>query len=226
MSMSANPPPTRGLRSRYSADYRCVAHTRGMAGAGRPAVPAWVVPSALELHDLYSLARSEYNAPRGNRPQARGIVGALVWVMGDALVGPVTGRPEQPVTAAVAKAECWAARAAGDGSRTPEWRLKATCAELGGVCWPLNLELIDAEEGYGVYQTLSWLLRWLDGYRDGCVPPLPLPQRNLDGNTVTADEHDEEATVTLSSLRHLPEQRSISREHRRWTDVIEETKRR
>jgi hypothetical protein len=159
-----------------------------MAGAGVPAVPAWVVPSALELDDLYSVARSEYDAPRGNRPQACGIVGALMWVTGDARVGPVTGRPEQPVTAAVATAECWAARAMGHSSETPEWQLKAACTELGVAYWPPNVELIDPEEGYGVYQTLSWLLRWLDGYRGGSVPPLPLPQRHLDGCPVTADQ--------------------------------------
>ncbi len=134
--------------------------------------------------------------------------------MGDATVGPVTGRPEQPVTAAVAKAECWAARAAGDGGQTPEWQLKATCAELGVAYWPPELELIDPEEGYGVYQTLSWLLRWLDGYRGGSVPPLPLQQRKLNASTTTADELDE-AMVTQPSLLQLPEQRSVSPEP--WT---------
>jgi hypothetical protein len=128
------------------------------------------------------------------------------------MVGPVTDRPEQPVTAEVAKAECWAARAAGDGSRTPESRLKGACAELGVAYWPPNLELIDPEESYGVYQTLSWLLRWLDGYRGGCVPPLPLPQRNHDASTTTADELDEEVMATQPSLWHMPQQRSTSRE--------------
>jgi hypothetical protein len=51
-------------------------------------------------------------------------------VLGEALVGPVTGRPDQPVTAAMAKAECWAARAAGHSGETPEWRLQAICAEF------------------------------------------------------------------------------------------------
>lgn len=183
-----------------------------MTGAGVPAIPAWVVPSALELDDLYSAARLEYDAPRGNRPQACGIVGALMWVMGGVVVGPVTGRPEQPVTAAVAKAECWAAKATGHGGETPEWRLEAVCAELAVAHWPPNVELIDPEEGYGVYQTLSWLLRWIDEYRGGRVPPLPLPGRNLDASTATADELTEEAMVTQSSLWHLPEQRSMSRE--------------
>ena len=204
-----------------------------MTGAGVPAVPAWVVPSALELDDLYSVARSEYDTPRGNRPQACGIVGTLRWVMGDAMVGPVTGRPEQPVTAAVAKAECWAAKATGHGGETPERRLKAVCAELGVDYWPPNVELIDPEESHGVYQTLSWLLHWLDGYRGGGVPPLPLPQRYLDASTATADELAEEA-VAQSSLSHLPEQRGTSRERvnaetrerRGLVDVTEETKRR
>lgn len=142
----------------------------------------------MEVDDLCALARSEYDAPHGNRTQACGIVGALMWVASGAMVGPVTGRPEQPVTAAVAKAECWAAKAAGDGGQTSEWRLKGACAELGVAYWPPNLELIDPEEGYGVYQTLSWLLHWLDGYRGGCVPPLPLPRRNLTGSVVTADQ--------------------------------------
>jgi hypothetical protein len=153
---------------------------------GVPAVPAWVVPSAMEVDDLYALARSEYAAPLGNRPQACGIVGALLWVASDAVAGPVTGRPEQPVTAAVATAECWAAKAAGDGGQTPEWRLKGACDELGVAYWPPNVELIDPEEGYGVYQTLSWLLHWLDGYRGGRVPPLPLPRRGLAGSMTTS----------------------------------------
>jgi hypothetical protein len=205
-----------------------------MTGAGVPAVPAWVVPSALQLEGLYSLARLEYDAPRSNRPQACGIVGTLMWVTGNAVVGPVTGRPEQPVTAAVAKAECWAARATGHSGETPEWRLKAVCAELGVAYWPPNVELIDPEESYGVYQTLSWLLHWLDGYRGGCVPPLALPGGNLDASTASADELAEEAMVTQASRWHLPEQRSMSRERvdaetreqRNLVDVIEETKRR
>lgn len=177
-------------------------------------VPGWVVPSALEIDDLYSLAWSVYDAPRGNRSQACGIVGSLMWVIGDAMVGPVTGRPEQPVTAAVAKAECWAAKAVGDRSGTPEGRVIAACAELGVAYWPPKVELIYPEESYGVYQTLSWLLRWLDGYRGGCVPPLPLPRSNFEKTTVTADEL-EKPMATQSPLWHLPEQRSSSRE--RWT---------
>lgn len=70
------------------------------------------------------------------------------------------------------------------------------------------------EEGYGVYQALSWLLRWLDGYRGGSVPPLPLPQRKLNASPTTADELDE-ATVTQPSLLQLPEQRFVSPEP--WT---------
>lgn len=152
--------------------------------AGVPAVPAWVVPSAAEVDDLYSLAQSEYDAPRGNRPQACGIAGALRWVSGSAATGPVTGRLEQPVTAALAKAECWAARATADSGGTPERRLQVACAELGVAYWPPNPELVDPEEGHGVYQTLSWLLGWSDGYRGGRVPPLPVSRRNFDGSTV------------------------------------------
>jgi hypothetical protein len=142
---------------------------------GPRALPAWVVPSAMEVSELFSLARSEYDAPHGNRPQACGIVGALRWVLGETMIGPVTARPDQPVTETVATAECWAAKALAEGDRSSQDQLEAACAELGVDYWPPDMELIDPEEGHGVYQTLSWLLAWSDGYRGGCAPPLPHP---------------------------------------------------
>jgi hypothetical protein len=162
-----------------------------MTRARVPALPAWVVPSATEIDDVYSLARSQFDAPRGNRPQACGIVGALRWATGDAPLAPVTGRPDQPVTAALAGAECWAAKAlAQDG--ISEAQLEAACAELGVAYWPPDVELIDPEEGFGAYQTLSWLLGWKHGYRGGHVPPLPCPRH--------------------PALNDLPQQRSTVRE--------------
>jgi hypothetical protein len=177
-----------------------------MTGSGGPSLPAWAVPSVTEVDTLFSLARSEYDAPRGNRAQACGIVGALRWVSGQALVGPVTGRLDQPVTAAVATAECWAAKALTEG-RKSEQQLKDACTELGVAYWPPDIELIDPEEGHGVYQTLSWLLGWSEGYRGGLVPPLPPPHHHQ-GNTVTADHLDEQARVIPASAPHLPQQRS------------------
>ncbi|MBV9652201.1 MAG: hypothetical protein JO296_18965 [Pseudonocardiales bacterium] len=171
-----------------------------MTRAWGSALPAWVVPSATEVAELYSLARSQYGAPRGNRPQARGIVGVLRWATGDDMVGPVTGRPDQPVTAAVAIAECWAAKSLTEGSISEE-ELKAACVELGVAYWPPDVELIDPEEGCGAYQTLSWLLQWHDGYRGGRVPPLPSPRHSRTGSTITPP-----------CLEHLPQQRSTAQE--------------
>jgi hypothetical protein len=167
------------------------------------ALPAWVIPSATEVAELSSLARSQYDAPRGNRPQARGIVGVLRWATGDDLAGPVTGRPDQPVTAAVATAECWAAKSMAEGGISED-QLEAACAELGVAYWPPNVEIIDPEEACGAYQTLSWLLRWNHGYRGGRVPPLPSPRHNRTESTVTAP----------SLEQHLPQQRSTVQEQR------------
>ena len=85
------------------------------------------------------------------------------------MVGPITGRPDQPITAAVATAECGAAKALTEGGRS-EQQLKATCAELGVAYWPPDIEPIDPEEAHGVYQTLSWLLGWSQGYRGAGFP--------------------------------------------------------
>jgi hypothetical protein len=178
-----------------------------MTGSGDRSIPAWVAPSVAEVDTLSTLARSEYDAPRGNRAQACGIVSALQWVSGQALVGPVTGRPDQPVTAAVATAECWAAKALTEGSKS-EQHLKDGCTELGVAYWPPDIELIDPEEGHGVYQTLSWLLGWSAGYRGGLVPPLPPPGHHQQGNTVTTDHLDEQARGIPLSAPHLPQQRS------------------
>lgn len=182
-----------------------------MTRARGPALPAWMVPSATEVAELYSLARSQYDAPRGNRPQACGIVDTLRWAQGDAVAGPVTGRLDQPVTAAVATAECWAAKALAEGGISEE-QLEAACSELGVAYWPPDVELIDPEEGYGAYQTLSWLLGWRDGYRGGRVPPLPCPRHNCSGSTVTAEVLAEQEIVTPPSPRDLPQQRPPVRE--------------
>jgi hypothetical protein len=182
-----------------------------MTGSRGPALPAWVVPSVTEVDKLSSLARSQYDAPRGNRAQACGIVGTLRWVSGQVMVGPITGRPDQPVTAAIATAECWAAKALTEGGRS-EQQLKEACAELGGTYWPPDVELVDPEEGYGVYQTLSWLLGWSEGYRGGCVPPLPPVRHHQKGDTVTVKQLDEQAMVIPSPSPHLPQQRSTVHE--------------
>lgn len=172
-----------------------------MTASRGPALPAWVVPSVPEVDKLLSLARSEYDAPRGNRAQACGIVATLGWISGRATVGPITGRPDQPITAAVATAECWAAKALTEGGRL-EQQLKQACAELRVAYWPPDIELIDPEEGHGVYQTLSWLLGWSEGYHGGCVPPLPTPRHSKADNTVTDDQLDEQARVIPSSAPH------------------------
>lgn len=66
-----------------------------------------------------------------------------------------------------------------------------------------EVELIDPEEGHGVYQTLSWLLGWPEGYRGGLVPPLPLHATIKRGNTMTADHlDDDQASLIPSSALH------------------------
>jgi hypothetical protein len=98
---------------------------------------------------------------------------------------------------------------------------------------PPNGELIAPEEGSRVYQTLSWLLRCIDGYRGGCVPPLPLPQRNLDGSTVTADELAEKqwrpSRLPSTCQKSGPCRERVdaeTREHRGLVDMIKDMKRR
>jgi hypothetical protein len=180
-----------------------------MTGSRGSALPGWVVPSVTEVDQVSCLAWSQYDTPRGNRAQACGIVSALRWVSGQTLVGPVTGRHDQPVTAAVATAECWAAKALTEGCRS-EQQLQQACAELGVAYWPPNIELIDPEEAHGVYQTLSWLLGWAQGYRGGCVSPLPPPRHPQQDSTVTTDQPDAQAISNPGSVPHLLQQRSTT----------------
>lgn len=63
--------------------------------------PEWVAPSAREVDDAHWLAFQEY-AER-SAVAAGGVGAALAWVRGGR-VGPVTGRDEQPVTEALARA--------------------------------------------------------------------------------------------------------------------------
>jgi hypothetical protein len=83
-----------------------------MVGAGNPAVRAWVVPQALELDDLYALARLKYDAPRSNRPHACGIVGALMWGNGECY-----GRAGDGQTIAASHRSSGQSRVLGDKSR-------------------------------------------------------------------------------------------------------------
>lgn len=196
-----------------------------------PPVSSWVARSAMEVYDLERLAfaarRSSDN--RIERARAEGIGHAVLWVSGADVAAPVTHRQEQPVTAALAKAEFWAAMAACDGGGTPERVVRAQCNELGVAFRPPQplprrwanrdsydpADEVDIERGHAVYHTLGWLLRHPDGYPTCTNPPLPLPMRSAEGGLLTGEQVYERAVTRGEYLgRYKPPEQD--RELRAW----------
>ncbi|MGH3792409.1 MAG: hypothetical protein ACRDQ9_16770, partial [Pseudonocardiaceae bacterium] len=178
-----------------------LAHTQGMTTRGEgylvAALPSWVARPAVEVDDLERLAFAACgSSDRIERVRAESIRATVLWVAGAEGVAPSTGREERPVTAALAKAEFWAAMAAYDGGGTPEAVVRVRAEELGVVFrapeplpyrWANRLagydpaKEVNIERGYGVYRTLGWLLRHPDGYPACLDPPIPLPVRTPGG---------------------------------------------
>lgn len=173
----------------------------GMSGMDVHPVPEWVRPSAVQVYDFQWLAHRRYLDTTGHQSEAAaGMAAAVVWVRGG-ISGPATGRPEQPVTRAIATAELWAAMAICDGGGTPERQCRAVCAEVGVPYWPSDFDGVSLETGYGIYQTLSWLLRYLDGWEWGRYPPLELPARNADGGAPPGDQRSRELVELIEDTR-------------------------
>jgi len=164
-------------------------------------LPAWVRPSVVEVEDLLWLAHRRHVETDGiESDAAAAMVATVMWVWGR-IPGPITGRLEQPVTRAVAVAEWWAAAAASDGGATSKRQHRGVCAELGVAYWPPEYDRVGLEEGYAIYQTLSWLLGTLDGWERGRRPPLAIPVRNADGNPAASDQRSRELAELIGATR-------------------------
>jgi hypothetical protein len=182
----------------------------GMSGLrGHESVSEWVRPTAVEVEDLHWLAHRRHMDTEGWVSDAAAATAATVaWVWGGT-TAPVTGRSEQPVTREVAVAEWWAAMAACDGGATPERQRRRVCTELGVPYWPPDYEAVGLEQGYAIYQTLSWLLGTLDGWERGRRPPLQIPVRDADGAAVPGDVRSLELEELVVEMRR----RALARLH-------------
>lgn len=168
--------------------------------------PRWVKPTADEVDDFHWLG---YRVHTEAGPEwVSGAVTAAAWVRGGR-TAPVTERDEQPVTAALAEAELWAAVAAGPaGDGLP---LTSIYTRLGVTPWPT--QPVSRQWAEGAWRALRWLLGL-----QGQGPPLPLPVRNPDGTTPTRDELYA-AQMALQPWRYSqPEQQQALRT-RLHTDV-------
>ncbi|MFN2496707.1 MAG: hypothetical protein ABR608_12485 [Pseudonocardiaceae bacterium] len=173
-----------------------------MTGMDLPAtVREWVRPSPVEVEDLQWLAHRRRVETDGiESDAAAAMVATVMWVWGR-IPGPATGRLEQPVTRAVAVAEWWAAAAVSDGGATSERQRRGVCAELGVAYWSPQYDRVGLEEGYAIYQTLSWLLGTLDGWERGRRPPLTIPVRNADGDPAASDQRSRELAELIGQTR-------------------------
>jgi len=163
-----------------------------------PVDPPWGVPTPVQITDLHWLAYAESSETGSAR--AAGAVATPAWVRGGQ-GAPVTARPEQPVTSALAQFEMWAAAALIGPDAPPP--LKTLSEELG-VAYrrPLNISPAEAD---GVRAALGWLLGRTR------QPPLPLPERRADGQLVDVQELVEAAMAAAPHRIWGPEERHAAR---------------
>lgn len=166
-----------------------------MGGTWTPRTPDWVVPPASQIADEHWLAYAMLR--QTGRPWAAGVATAIAWIRGGR-VGPITDRPEQPVTRALAEAECWAAEAARDPSGPPP--LDLIYSQLQVARYP-PAPGIDVNYCVGCWSALRWVLG-----RPDQDPPVAVPRRHDDGRLYTADDLYREATHDKMD-RLSPEQR-------------------
>lgn len=167
-----------------------------MGGTWTPRTPDWVVPPGGQVADEHWLAYAMLRSTRS--PWAAGVATAIAWVRGGR-VGPITDRPEQPVTRAVVEAECWAAEAARDPSGPPP--LDLIYSQLGVAPYP-PAPGIDVNYCLGCWRALRWVLG-----RPDQDPPVAVPRRHDDGRVYDADDLYAEATRGRMD-RLSPEQRA------------------
>lgn len=147
-----------------------------MTGMG--VLPAWVVPSVVEVDDLFCLAGALREDPASARIVARG--SAVAWVRGG-VAAPVTGRADTPVTRGLASAEMWAALAVcARGTPVPG---EGVCAGWG-VRYLAPMANVGLDVGDGVARALGWLL----GMPGLTERPARLPWRDPEGRVLTAEE--------------------------------------
>jgi hypothetical protein len=156
-------------------------------------LPAWVVPPAVEVDDLFWMARALRKDPASGRITARGA--AVVWVLGG-VAAPVTGRTETPVTRGLASAEMWAALVVCARNTPPP---SADVCAGWGVQYLPPMAAVGLDTGDGVARTLGWLL--------GTLPERParLPSRNSDGRVLTAEELYTDAVARTPDRHRLRE---------------------
>ncbi|MGH7750185.1 MAG: hypothetical protein ACREQ5_36270 [Candidatus Dormibacteria bacterium] len=192
-----------------------------MGGRWTPRTPDWVAPPAGQVADEHWLAYAMLRTTPG--PWAAGVATAIAWIRGGR-VGPITDRPEQPVTRALAEAECWAAEAARDPSVPPP--LDLIYSQLKVAPYPPAAR-IDARYCVGCWDALRWVLG-----RPDRAPPVAVPRRHDDGRVYTADDLYAEATRSRMD-RLSPEQRAEIRlraevdaiQYQRYDDQITELRR-
>lgn len=148
------------------------------AMTGMGVLPAWVVPQAVEVDDLFWAARALRKDPASGRITARGA--AVAWVCGG-VAAPVTGRTETPVTRGLASAEMWAAVVVCARSSPPPG--EDVCAGWGVQYLP-PMATVGVDMGDGVARALGWLL----GAQGFSECPMLLPRRNPAGRVLTAEE--------------------------------------
>lgn len=191
------------------------------------AVPAWVVPSPERVMEMQEVVFQRYTDTQ--LEWVRGAANVLLWVLWGSLRGPVTGRPEQPVTAEMAEAEWWVAAAVVEPPGIPALALEEICAQLGVAYFPPGVGCTRSV-ARGVWPMLGWLLGMEEaGSPDG----LPSVWRRQ-GRTPSAEElYDKEIAVGQDRYR-LPEAqialwRRVRRDAARYRRVvarIEDAKRR
>jgi hypothetical protein len=168
------------------------------------AVPTWAVPTCHAITDLHWLAYADVVESAAAR--SRGIVAALEWARGTQ-DGPVSGRPDHPVTAATAEAELWAATGiVRPGAPAPA---RTLADELGVEYRPARP--VDPVAAEGVRATVSWLLGRTE------TPPLEIPVRRGDGLLA---EPDDVVDIAMAAEPHRtwgPEERHAARAHARAT---------
>ncbi|HEX2248492.1 MAG TPA: hypothetical protein VHH13_13180, partial [Arthrobacter sp.] len=115
------------------------------------ALPGWVVRPPRQVADADRMARSLVEV--NGSAEAKGVVLTVGWVVG-AWSAPLTARPKQDlVTREQAQEESWLALCEAAGEAPSEQELR----KLGLV--PQRAATgDDAEQAYGIWRTLNWLL--------------------------------------------------------------------